>query len=52
MVLVNGPQALLLNPGRLKCISGTHLSLANKNLLIVFFIHLYSQYNIGLNMGN
>ena len=35
---VNGPEEFYVNPGCLKCISGTNLSPANKNLLIVSFI--------------
>ena len=41
-ILVNGPQALYVNPGCLKCISGVNLSLANKNLFTISFIlYLY-----------
>ena len=31
--IVNGPQALYVNPGCLKCVSGMNLSLANKSLV-------------------
>ena len=33
-----GLQALYINPGCLKCISGMNLSLANKNLITISFI--------------
>ena len=38
---VNGPQALYINPGCLKCTTGINLSPANKNLLTISVI-LYS----------
>ena len=37
LFLVNGPQALYVNPGYLKGISGINLSPASKNLLIKSF---------------
>ena len=36
--LVNGRQALYVNPSYLKCISGMNLSPANENLFIISFI--------------
>ena len=36
-LLVNGLQALYVNLGRLKCISGVNVSPANKNLFIISF---------------
>ena len=41
LFLVNERQALYVNPGCLKCISGINLSAANKKLFIIEFI-LYS----------
>ena len=38
LFLVNGPQALHVYPGCLKCISGINLPPANKNLLTISFI--------------
>ena len=35
---MNGPQALYVNPGCLKCISNINLSPANKSLLAIAFI--------------
>ena len=35
---MNGPQALYVNPGYLKCISDVNLSPANKSLLAIAFI--------------
>ena len=40
---MNGPQALYLNLGCLKCISGINLSPANKNLFINGFILYYKE---------
>ena len=37
MFFVNGPQALYVNPGCLKCISCLNLSPANKNLCAISF---------------
>ena len=37
LFLVNGPQALYVNPGYLKCISGINLSPANKNVFTISF---------------
>ena len=49
--LVNGPQALYVNVGCLKCICGIHLSPANKIvyycihfILIVYFILIFYIY--------
>ena len=39
---VNGPKALYVNPGCVKCISGINLSPVNKNLLT--FHSLYTLY--------
>ena len=38
LFLVNAPQALYINPGCLKRISGIHLSRANENLRTISFI--------------
>ena len=38
LFFVNDPQALYVNPGCLKCISGINLSSAYKNLLNISFI--------------
>ena len=39
--LVNGLQALEVNPGCLRCNSGTNLSPVNNNLLIMLFILIF-----------
>ena len=43
---LNSPQALCINPGCLKCISGMNLSLVNKNLMIILFIFIPLKQNI------
>ena len=50
LLLVNGTQALKVNPGHLKCISGISLFPANKNLFIILFI-LYLWNKIGPSKG-
>ena len=47
---MNGPEALYVNPGRLKCTSDMNLSPTNKNLFTILFI-LHSQNKIAPNMG-
>ena len=47
---MNGPQALYVNPGCLKCISGINLSPANKNLFIISFT-LYFENKRSCNKG-
>ena len=41
LFLVNSPQALQVNPGCFKCISGKNVSPVNKNLLTISFIFIH-----------